>query len=96
MIEAILKNVPIGQPIYQNLKSVTTPKLIWVGRHDNNTGIPMSEKIHEFLPHSKPIIFVISGQFPSIDEEELFKTTIYEFIKNWFKKLEILITRVQR
>lgn len=76
-----------GKNLFQNLDYsdrltfVDAPTLILVGRHDPETPLPVSEKLHEGIPNSLLVVFEQSGHSPHLEEPELF----YSVVSNFFQ-----------
>ncbi len=81
MAEVIWKKPPVKPFLYERMRNLKIPVLILVGKYDFNTGLPLSHKIKENSSNAKLVVFNNSGHFPDLEETELFKTTISEFVQ---------------
>jgi len=64
------------------LKNITVPTLIIVGRHDFITNVAMAEEIVKHIPNGRLEIFEDSGHFALVEEPEKFYRAIKEFVEN--------------
>jgi proline iminopeptidase len=64
------------------LKKITVPTLVIVGRHDFITNVAMAEEIVQRIPNARLEIFEDSGHFVLVEEPEKFYGVIKEFIEN--------------
>jgi 3-oxoadipate enol-lactonase len=71
-----------GFNICENLKSLTIPVLILVGKKDITTPVWASEMIHEWLPNSEIIILPDAGHLIIFDHPSEFN----EFVLSFWKK----------
>ncbi len=62
------------------LKNVTVPTLVIVGRHDFITTVAMAEEMVAHLPHARLEVFEDSGHFAVIEEPEKFYHVIRQFV----------------
>jgi proline iminopeptidase len=62
-----------------NLKKITVPALIIVGRHDFITTVAMAEEMFKHLPNARLEVFEESGHFAVIEEPEKFYRVVKEF-----------------
>ncbi|ADO42618.1 alpha/beta fold hydrolase [Ketogulonicigenium vulgare] len=63
------------------LKDLKVPVLITVGRHDWITPVAASEKLHELLENSELKIFEHSGHSPQVEEADLWRATVRDFLR---------------
>lgn len=82
MADAVWSHPPSQPYLYQRARTLKLPVFIGVGKFDYNTGIPLSKKIHEALPSSKLVVFNQSGHFPDVEEADLFRKEVSDFIRN--------------
>ncbi len=64
------------------LKDITVPTLVIVGRHDFITNVAMAEEMVRHIPHARLEIFEDSGHFALVEEPEKFYRTIKEFVES--------------
>jgi len=64
----------------EQLRNIEIPVLIICGRHDWITPVSQSQILHEKLPQSELVIFEESAHWVYIEEEELFLTTVNEWL----------------
>jgi proline iminopeptidase len=64
------------------LKNITVPTLVIVGRHDFITNVAMAEEIVKNIPNAKLEIFEDSGHFAVVEEPEKFYRVIKEFVES--------------
>jgi proline iminopeptidase len=64
------------------LKKITVPALVIVGRHDFITNVAMAEEIVKHLPQARLEIFEDSGHYALVEEPEKFYRVIKEFVEN--------------
>jgi pimeloyl-ACP methyl ester carboxylesterase len=62
------------------LSDIRVPALIVVGRHDPQAPVLCSEEIARGIPGAQLIIFEHSGHYPFIEERDLFRQTVAEFL----------------
>ncbi|KAK6384578.1 hypothetical protein LTS17_002141 [Exophiala oligosperma] len=67
--------------VRQQLKDITVPTLVTVGRHDYVTPLHFAEEIASGIPDSRLEIFEHSGHAPHSDEPQKFNRIILEFLK---------------
>ena len=65
----------------EQLKTLKVPMLITVGRHDWITPVACSEKIHHLVEGSELVIFENSGHSPQVEEAELWRATVRDFLR---------------
>jgi Predicted hydrolases or acyltransferases (alpha/beta hydrolase superfamily) len=65
-----------------NLKKITVPTLIIVGRHDFITNVAMAEEMVKYIPNARLEIFENSGHFAHVEEPEKFYRLIKEFVES--------------
>ena len=65
-----------------NLKKITVPTLIIVGRHDFITNVAMAEEMVKYIPNARLEIFENSGHFAHVEEPEKFYRVIKEFVES--------------
>ena len=75
-----LKNVS-KYDYHNRLDSTHLPVLICAGKHDVQTPLIMNLQLHEKIKNSKLIAFENSGHFPFMEEGDVFKNTIKDFLK---------------
>jgi proline iminopeptidase len=63
------------------LRNITVPTLIIVGRHDFITNVAMAEEMVKHLPNARLEIFEESGHFAVVEEPEKFYRVIKEFVE---------------
>ena len=64
------------------LKNITVPTLVIVGRHDFITNVAMAEEIVKYVPNARLEIFEDSGHFVIVEEPEKFFRVIKEFVES--------------
>ena len=64
-----------------DLKKITVPTLVIVGRHDFITNVAMAEEMVKFIPNARLEIFENSGHFALVEEPEKFYRVINEFVE---------------
>lgn len=64
----------------ERLKTVRTPTLVLVGRHDRNCGVRASEVVAECVPGARLHIFERSAHFPDIEEPDLYAEVVRGFL----------------
>ena len=64
------------------LKDITVPTLVIVGRHDFITNVAMAEEIVKYIPNARLEIFEDSGHFALVEEPEKFYRVIKEFVES--------------
>ncbi len=62
------------------LKKVTVPALVMVGRHDFITNVSMAQEMAKHLPNARLEIFENSGHFPPVEEPEKFYRVVKQFV----------------
>jgi proline iminopeptidase len=65
------------------LRNITVPTLVIVGRHDFITNVAMAEEIVKHIPSARPEIFEDAGHFAFIEEPEKFYLVIKEFVESF-------------
>lgn len=65
-----------------DLKKITVPTLVIVGRHDFITNVAMAEELIKYIPNARLEIFEDSGHFALVEEPEKFYRVISEFVEN--------------
>lgn len=70
--------------VVDRLKTIQTPTLILVGRHDWITPVEASEEIHREIPNSRLVIFERSGHSPQIEERDAFLSEVRMFLSQVF------------
>jgi proline iminopeptidase len=64
------------------LKNISTPTLVIVGRHDFITNVAMAEEMIKHIPKAQLEIFEDSGHFALVEEPEKFYRVIQEFVES--------------
>ena len=64
------------------LKKITVPTLILVGRHDFITNVAMAEEMLKHIPRARLVIFEDSGHYALVEEPETFYRVIKEFVES--------------
>jgi len=64
-----------------NLKRITVPTLVIVGRHDFITNVAMAEEMVKHIPNARLEIFEESGHFALVEESEKFYLVIKDFVE---------------
>jgi proline iminopeptidase len=64
------------------LKKISVPTLVIVGRHDFITNVAMAEEMVEHIPNARLEIFEDSGHFALVEEPEKFYRVIKEFVES--------------
>lgn len=64
------------------LKNISVPTLVIVGRHDFITNVAMAEEIVKHIPGARIEIFEDSGHFVMVEEPEKFYRVIKEFVES--------------
>ncbi len=62
------------------LKKITVPTLVMVGRHDFITNVAMAEEMVRHIPHARLEIFEDSGHFSLVEEPEKFYRVVKQFV----------------
>ncbi|HTP06859.1 MAG TPA: alpha/beta hydrolase [Anaerolineae bacterium] len=62
------------------LSDIRVPALIGVGRRDPQAPVGCSEEIARGIPGAQLVIFEHSGHYPYVEERDLFKQTMAEFL----------------
>jgi len=65
----------------EQLREVTAPTLLCVGRYDPQTSVTCSEELARGSPNSKLVIFENSGHSPFIEEPDRFVEEVTAFLK---------------
>jgi proline iminopeptidase len=65
-----------------NLKKITVPTLVIVGRHDFITNVAMAEETLKHIPNARLEIFEDSGHFALVEESEKFYQVIKQFVES--------------
>ena len=66
--------------ITEKLRTVRTPTLVTVGRHDWSTPLEASEELASVLPDSELIIFEHSGHSPQLEETDRYLAVVRDFL----------------
>lgn len=66
--------------ITEKLKTVKTPTLVTVGRHDWITPLEASEELHRVLPNSELTVFERSGHSPQLEETDRYLAVVRDFL----------------
>jgi len=64
------------------LKKVSAPTLVIVGRHDFITNVAMAEEMVRYIPNASLEIFEDSGHFALVEEPEKFYRVIRQFVES--------------
>ena len=64
------------------LRNITVPTLVIVGRHDFITNVAMAEEMVRHIPHARLEIFEDSGHFAFVEEPDKFYRVIKEFVES--------------
>lgn len=64
------------------LKDITVPTLVIVGRHDFITNVAMAEEMIRHIPHARLEIFEDSGHFALVEEPAKFYRVMKEFVES--------------
>lgn len=64
------------------LKKITVPTLVIVGRHDFITNVAMAEEMVKHIPSARLEIFEDSGHYALVEEPEKFYRVIKEFVES--------------
>jgi proline iminopeptidase len=64
------------------LKNISAPTLVIVGRHDFITNVAMAEEMIKHIPKARLEIFEDSGHFALVEEPEKFYRVIKEFVES--------------
>ncbi|MCP2323183.1 proline iminopeptidase [Hamadaea flava] len=73
----------VNQPNYDikaQLSRITSPTLVTVGRSDWITPVASSQTIVDLIPDSRLVVFENSGHSPQIEEADLWRATVREFL----------------
>lgn len=76
-----LQNHPMEIPLINRLSQIQHPILIIVGLFDRNTGVTISNLIHNKLPNSRMLLFKESAHFPDIEETQYFIKAVQNFLE---------------
>jgi proline iminopeptidase len=74
----------VNQPAYDikdQLRRISCPVLITVGRHDWITPVEASERIASLVRDSRLVVFENSGHSPQIEEADLWLSTVADFLR---------------
>jgi proline iminopeptidase len=63
-----------------NLKKITVPTLVIVGRHDFITNVAMAGEMVKHIPNSRMEVFEDSGHFAFVEEPDKFYGVVKEFV----------------
>jgi len=63
-----------------NLKQISVPTLVLVGRHDFITNVSMAEEMVKRLPNARLEVFEESGHFAIVEEPEKFYKVVRQFV----------------
>lgn len=66
--------------ITEKLKTVRTPTLVTVGRHDWITPLEASEELASALPNSELVVFEHSGHSPQLEETDRYLSVVRDFL----------------
>ncbi|MEV0717443.1 alpha/beta hydrolase [Asanoa sp. NPDC050611] len=72
-------NIP-NYDIKDQLHKITCPTLVTVGRDDWITPVASSEVIASMIPNARLVVFEKSGHSPQVEEAELWRHTVREFL----------------
>jgi proline iminopeptidase len=72
-------NIP-NYDIKDQLHKITCPTLVTVGRDDWITPVASSEIIASMIPNARLVVFEKSGHSPQVEEAELWRRTVREFL----------------
>lgn len=64
-----------------DLKKISVPTLIIVGRHDFITNVAMAQEMIKYIPKARLEIFEDSGHFAHVEEPEKFYRVIKDFVE---------------
>ena len=64
------------------LKNISAPTLVIVGRHDFITNVAMAEEMIKHIPKARLEIFEDSGHFALVEEPEKFYGVVKEFVES--------------
>ncbi|MFC4559201.1 alpha/beta fold hydrolase [Virgibacillus kekensis] len=67
--------------IRDDIQNITTPTIVYCGKHDSQCPLVYSEEIHRLAPDSKLYIFEKSNHSPFLEEKEKFKEMVRDFWK---------------
>lgn len=62
------------------LKKITVPTLVMVGRHDFITNVAMAEEMVRHIPNARLEVFEDSGHFALVEEPEKFYRVVKQFV----------------
>jgi proline iminopeptidase len=72
-------NIP-NYDIKDQLHKITCPTLVTVGRDDWITPVASSEVIASLIPDARLVVFEKSGHSPQVEEAELWRQTVRDFL----------------
>ncbi|MGE7979030.1 alpha/beta fold hydrolase [Psychrobacillus sp. NPDC093200] len=81
MMAALQRN-PREIPLYERLSQITNEILIITGVHDRNSGLGISNLIHNNLQKSKWVLFNESAHFPEIEETDKYVNQVLAFLES--------------
>jgi proline iminopeptidase len=64
------------------LRNITVPTLVIVGRHDFITNVAMAEEMVKHFPDARLVVFENSGHYALVEEPEKFYRVIREFVES--------------
>ncbi len=70
----------LSYDIKAQLPTITCPTLVTVGRDDWITPVASSQTIVDLIPNARLVVFEKSGHSPQIEEAELWRSTVREFL----------------
>ncbi|SNT01764.1 proline iminopeptidase [Asanoa hainanensis] len=73
-------NIP-NYDIKDQLHRITCPTLVTVGRDDWITPVASSETITSLIPNARLVVFEKSGHSPQVEEAELWRQTVRDFLR---------------
>lgn len=71
--------------IREAISKISTPTVVYCGKHDSQCPVVFSEEIHNLIPSSKLYIYEKSNHSPFLEEKEKFKEMIKDFCEMCLK-----------
>ncbi|MDF2789661.1 MAG: hypothetical protein K0S80_2759 [Neobacillus sp.] len=78
----VIMSHPMETPLLDRLNHIKQQTLIITGLYDRNTGVTISNLIHNELKNSELVLFKESAHFPDLEEPKLFSDTVLSFLNS--------------
>jgi proline iminopeptidase len=82
LMAKVIMSHPLETPLLGRLKYIKQQTLILTGLYDRNTGVTLSNLIHNELKNSKLVLFKESAHFPDLEEPKLFSDNVLSFLNS--------------